>query len=157
MGKLLSFTLALVVAVPTAALSGNIAITGSWSETIDANDLVAGAGSTVNSTYESAADAITVDLTAIGVGDSWDIEISMTEGTWSSNFTLWARRTSAGTGPGTVSGGMSYQEITSTPTTLFSGTGSRNDIEVQLQLTGVALSEPLGANDCTVTYDLIEP
>ncbi len=51
------FLIALFLLFPGVSLAIDISATGGWSEIIDANDLVSGAGSDLKSSYESEAGA----------------------------------------------------------------------------------------------------
>lgn len=128
----------------------SITATGSWPETIDSDDLQAGAGSDLISTYESAADAVTIDISAT-VGD-WGLDVKKIDTNWHSNLHLHVKRTSDGDGLGSISGGDAYQEVTDTDQSFFSGNDDRSSITVQLKLTGVSIQVPSDAYTTTVYY-----
>lgn len=127
-----------------------INVTGNWSETIDASDLQAGAGSDLKSTYESAADAglLTISDTA---GGAWRVDVRRSDTTWHTNFTLSVKRTGDGSGGGSISGGTEYQAISTTNVEFFSGAGDRG-ILLQLKLDGMSLGIPPGAYSTTIIY-----
>ena len=135
-----------------AAIS--ITVTGSWTQTIDASDLQAGAGSDLIDTYESASDAVSIDISQTG-GD-WRVDVKKVDTNWHSNFQLSVRRTSSGTGSGTISGGTSYQEVTDTDQSFFNGTKSRDGINVQLKLSGVSVQIPPDTYSTTVYYTVVD-
>ena len=148
---MLSLTFIVAVSAPSYALG--IAVTGDWSETIDASDLQAGAGSNLKSTYESAADAgaLTISGTS-GDEDTWRVKVRRTESTnWHSNFILSVKRTNDGSGGGSISGGTEYQAISTTNVEFFSGAGDRG-ILLQLKLDGMSLGIPPGAYSTTIIY-----
>jgi len=143
---------------------GSIRLGGLWRLTIDENDLLAGAGSDLNSTYESDADEVIVRN--IGHSDYkkgddwyWKVEISKSDGNWHSNFYLDVRRTSDGTSEGgSISGLTSYEEIINadpTPPT-FTGVRHHRNINMQYRLRGVSLQIPADIYDTTVIYTLME-
>lgn len=136
-----------------AAIS--ITVTGSWTETIDASDLQAGAGSDLIDTYESASDQIVIDITN-ATAAPWRVDVRKSDANWHADFQLSVRRTSSGTGNGTISGGTSYQEVTDTDQSFFNGTKNRDGINVQLKLSGVSIQIPPDTYTTTVYYTVIE-
>lgn len=125
--------LSLAIAAPGADVSS----VGSWTETIDANDLIAGAGSNVTSQYESASGASTLDIVNTS-GNSWRILARRAGGNWHGSLTLLVRRTSDGSGSGSIFGGASYVQLSTLDTEIFTGTGDRSGIAVQFKLTGMS-------------------
>jgi hypothetical protein len=145
---------------PLYLSAGSIDITGSWSETINANDLIAGAGSNVNSTYTSPAEQATVDITLTsGALDEWRVDVKKSDSNWHSNTQLYLRRSSDGT-PGhigaTISGGTSYLEVTDIDQVFFSGSGDRLNVGIQLRLTGFSIQVPPGNYSTTVILTFID-
>jgi hypothetical protein len=130
-----------------------ITATGGWTETIDAADLISGAGSDLTSTYESASNATDLDITSIRF---WRVDVDRSDTTWHGDFTLSVRRTSDGSGSGTISGGLAYMEITTTTTQFFSGTFNRTDVTTQYQLTGMSVDVPPDTYTTTVTYTVVD-
>ena len=135
--------------------AADITVTGSWTETIDASDLQAGAGSDLIDTYESASDQVEIGITEAG-GKNWRVDVRKSDANWHSNFQLSVRRTSSGTGPGTISGGTSYQEVTDTDQSFFNGKKNREGINVQLKLSGVSVQIPPDTYSTTVYYTVVE-
>jgi len=131
----------------------NITITGSWSETIDASDLQAGAGSDLIDTYESASNTVAIDIIA---PTNWRVDVKKSDTNWHANSQLYVRRTSDGSGSGSISGGTSYQEITDTDQSFFNGTIDRSNITGQLKLTGVSVQIPVDTYTTTVYYTVVE-
>ena len=131
-----------------------ITVTGSWSETINENDLQGGPGTDLVSTYESATNEVVIDID--DTSSTWKVEHKRTDSTWHANFTLSEKRTSDGSGPGSVSGGTSYSTIGTTDTQFFTGSDTRSNIDVQLQLEGVSVQIPPDTYSTTVTYTVIE-
>jgi hypothetical protein len=129
----------------------SITVTGDWPETINSMDLQDGAGSDLISTYESA-NTIYIDITASG---SWKVVVKKDDTTWHNNLHLHVKRTSDGTGTGGISGGGTYQEVT-TNQDFFSGSLDRSAITVQLMLTGVSIQVPPGAYETTVSYTVLD-
>ena len=115
-----------------------ISLTGSWTLTIDVSNLIGGPGTDLTDMYESAANQIVIDVSATG-NTSWRVDVSKSDITWPGQFHLDVQRTGDGTGNGTVSGGLTYQEITSTDTEFYQGTKKRENVPVQLRLRGVSV------------------
>jgi len=150
-GSILAFAAAFGVSWDAWAIS--MSVSGGWTRTIGAFDLQGGAGTDLNSTYESAADAVLVSVTDTSAG--WRVDIKKQDSTWHASLGLSARRTSSGTG-GSVAGGASYQQVTDTYATFFTGSQAVSDINVQLQVSGVSVSIPRAAYDTTVYYTVTE-
>jgi len=128
----------------------SIAVTGNWSETIDSTDLQDGAGSDLISTYESAINAVSIDISAT-VGN-WGLDVKKTDTNWHSDLHLHVKRTTDGTGSGSISGGGTYQDVTDTDQNFFSGFLDRSMINIQLELTGVSIQVPPDTYTTTVYY-----
>jgi len=131
-----------------------ITATGSWSETIDASDLVAGAGSDLIGTYESNSDQIVLDID-VGRGN-FRVDVSKINTNWHSDFQLYVRRTSDGTGDGEISGGTSYQEITDTYQSFFTFKKDRTGINLQLKLSGVSVQVAPDTYTTTAYYTIVK-
>jgi len=129
--------LSLLLSLAIAALGADVSSVGDWTETIDANDLIAGAGSNVASQYESVSGMTTLDI-ANTAGGSWRILARRSDGTWHGSLVLFVRRTSDGSGSGSVLGGASYVQLSTLDTEIFSGTADRSSIAVQFKLTGMS-------------------
>jgi hypothetical protein len=144
----------------SAARSGramDIVALGSWSETIDTGDLVGGAGGTLTSTYESSLDQVSMGIqNTAAVDDSWRVDVRRLDINWLTDCTLSLRRSSDGTGSGSISGGTSYQVVGTTDAALFSGAGDRDGIDLQLKLEGLSIQVTPDTYSTTVIYTLID-
>lgn len=130
----------------------DISASGGWSETIDASDLISGAGSDLTDAYVSNASATTISVTYTG---SWRVDARRTDSFWHPDYTLFGQRTSGGSGSGSIAGGLSYQGISTSDAAFFSGTGDRSEIDVQYKLTGVSVSAQAATYSATVTFTLV--
>lgn len=128
----------------------HIDVTGSWSVTIDASDLQSGAGSDLNPSYESASNAVTIDING-GKKDTWRVDVKRVDTKWHGNFHLYVRRTSNGG----LSGGTSYKEVTDTDQGFFSG-DFRKTVDIQLKLGGVSVQIPPATYITTVYYTVVQ-
>lgn len=132
----------------------SITVTGSWSETINAADLQAGAGSDLISIYESAADAVSIDISS--TSGNWTVDVKKVDTDWHNNLHPHVKRTSDGTGPGSISGGVSYQEVTDIDQSFFIGDGDRSNVNTQLKLTGVSIQVPIDSYSTTIYYTVYD-
>lgn len=133
----------------------NITAAGScWYRTISKVDLQSGAGSGLNSTYESTPDATVLDIEA-GKKTQWAVYVR-TAPSWVNDITLYVRRISDGKGGGTVEGGTSYVSVGPTDVQLFSGKGPRMGINLQYKLTGISIRIPVGTYSRTLIYTVEE-
>lgn len=139
--------------IPLLASAGDIFATGGWSRTVDSSDLTSGAGSDLTSSYESAASATDLDLTAAA---DYRVDVRRTDGTWDGDFTLYVKRTQAGSGAGTISGGAAYQGVTTTDAEFFTGNGDRTGVKVQYQLDGMSVTVSPDTYSSTVTFTIVD-
>lgn len=139
--------------IPLTALAGDIVATGGWSETIDSSDLAAGPGSDLVASHESNSSATNIDLTAVG---DYRVDVRRADGTWSGDFTLYVRRTQPGSGAGSISGGTTYQEITTSDAELFTGNADRTGIKIQYQVDGLSVTISPDTYSSTVTFTIVD-
>lgn len=140
------FLIALFLLFPGVSLAIDISAEGVWSEIIDANDLVSGAGSDLKSSYESEAGATLLTISGCtDENDSWQVEVSRTDYNWSSKFVLYVRR-----------GEENYQAITTSNSTLFSGAGNTANIALQYKLEGMSVQVSPGTYSTTITYTVVD-
>lgn len=131
----------------------DIDISGSWSPLITSKNLKAGAGSNLISTYESVSGVVLITISGTtGKNDAWRVRVRRQDSTWNANFTLFVKRIGDGTGGGGISGGQTYQAITTGNNEFFTGTGDRAGIPLQFRLEGMSLKAPPGAYSTTITY-----
>lgn len=151
--------LLLCAALPSNNITAQISIiqTGSWSETVSASDLQAGAGTDLISSYESTTDAGSIDISGTtGLADNWRVDVRKVDTTWHLNLHLFVKRTADGTGPGSITGGTAYQEVTSSDLSFFSGAGDRSAVKTQLKITGVSIEVPPNSYSVTVYYTVVD-
>ena len=156
-GKRQFISAIVLAAMPTAALGIDISTVGSWTETVDAADLISGAGSDLVDTYESTVNEVVITvLNTTGSSDNWRVDVRRSDTTWSGSFVLWVERTGAGTGAGSISGGTTYQEVTTIDATFFSGAGDRNGVDIRLRLTGMSVSASPNNYLSSVIYTVVD-
>lgn len=155
--KKLSFLILLLFLLLVKAEAIDISTTGGWTQTINASNLVSGAGSNLTDTYESVTTATLLTISnTIDKNDNWRVDVKRTDSTWHGNFTLSVKRTTNGVGPGSVSGGLSYIAIQTTDSQFFSGAGNKNNINLQYQLTGMSVSVAPQTYSTTITYTVVD-
>lgn len=142
----------LVLAVDSLAIT--LRVTGSWSRTVDAGDLTGPPGSDLNPIQESTADQVLLSIRQTNA--NWNIYVLRIDTNWNSGLRLYVRRTSEGSGPGNVTAGLSYQEVTGTDQTFFSGYRQRQNINIQLRLEGISVQIPADTYSTTVYYTVYE-
>jgi hypothetical protein len=136
----------------------DLSATGGWNETVSESDLTSGAGSDLVGNYESTNDATNITISdCIGDSDNWRVDVRwVDEGSWHGDFALYVKRTSDGAGSGSVSGGLSYIEITSTDVEFFSGAGDRSNIAIQYQLTGMSINVSPTNYNTTIIFTVVD-
>ncbi len=140
-----------------AADAIGISITGNWILSITSSDLVAGAGSDLAGSYQSSSGQVAVDVIGTsGSSDAWRIDVRRSDTTWHESLVVSVKRTSNGSGSGTISGGTAFQSIGPTDATFFSGSGDRSAIDLQLQLSGLSVQVPPSTYSTTVIYTVID-
>ena len=127
-----------------------------WDLSLDATDLTGAAGTDFPANIESDPAAQNLEVkNSVG---NWRIDVIRGgEPTWHSGILIYVRRTSDGDA-GTVSGGTTYQEITTVDTTFFTGTGNPRYIALQFMTNGAFASAAIPADSytTTVTYTVTD-
>lgn len=145
-----------VICYATPSHSLDVTVTGTYTESIDATDLISGAGSNLTASYESAADQVIMDISnSLGGGDSWRIDVSKSDISWSASITLYVKRTSDGVG-GSVSGGTTYMEITDVDQQLCTGTDDVTGIDLQYKVDDISISIDPGNYDTSIVYTIVD-
>jgi hypothetical protein len=127
--------------LPLLALTGlahgaDLTSRGDWVESITAANLVSGAGSDLQSQFESVAGVTTLTIsTAPG---AWTLRVRLGGSGGHGDVTVYVKRTSAGSGSGSISGGTAYMALTGSDAELFSGTENRGNVSLQFKLTGLS-------------------
>jgi len=121
----------------SASPAADLISSGDWAETINASKLVSGAGSNLQSQLQSLAGVTT--LTISNVSGAWTLRARRSGGSWHGDVTLFVKRTSAGSGSGSVSGGDAFVELTGSDVEIFSGSDARSNVALQFKLTGLSV------------------
>jgi hypothetical protein len=150
-----------LLALPALRLSAaqplEIVVTNNWTTpSFGITNLAGGAGTNFSSTpWESAANAVELEIKFSN--PPWTVSVRKVDTSWNAVLHLSVRRTGAGVGGGTLSGGTTYQEITATDTAFFSGTGGdKKNIPLQFQISGVTVTLGAATFSTTVYYTVTD-
>ncbi len=144
------------VLLPLCVPAIDITVTGNWVFSVGAGDLAGGPGSDLIPEMESASNLITQSVSN-ALFLNWRVDVSRSGGTWDPNLHLWVRRTNNGTGGlGSVSGGLSYLEITAVATAYITGWWNRSGITHQEKVSGLSVSIPPGTYSSTVVWTVVQ-
>lgn len=159
----------LLANIPSVAqLTLAISSTGSWATTVPATD-VTEAGNDFTGTYTSAANQKTLSVTNGGSnstaeknGYSWTISVRKVDTAWDNTAKIYVQRTGSGiprksSRPTTVTGGTTYQQITDTNQSFFSGYRGSTAIPIQYQLQGVSVVMAVKTYSTTIYYTVSSP
>ncbi len=150
----LPLVLLAVIPVSNAYAAASITIRGNWARTVNKYDLMGGAGTDLNSNYDSSNDQVTADIT-LATGP-WRVNVRKSSLTWHGNLQLLIRRSSDGTGEGSISGGSNFQELTDTDMVFFEGSMERYNTGMQLRLTGMSVQVPPANYTTTIYLTIVE-
>lgn len=151
-----SFLLIALLMHTSAWSAPSITGTGSWILTIGVLDLIAGAGSELVASYESAVDAVLLSPNPVPAKPAWRVDVSRVDTAWPGSFVLWIKRTGDGTGSGSISDGTTYLTVTTTDQPFFTGSEDRANVPIQFQLTGISTQIPPGDYTTTVYYTIVQ-
>jgi hypothetical protein len=129
-----------LLAISSAGQAADLIATGNWTQMVSAAQLVSGPGSNLPVQMQSMAGVTTLSIS--NAPGNWTLRVHRADGPWPSGLALFVKRTSAGSGSGTVSGGDSFVEMTGSDIELFSGSGPRSNIALQFRLTGLSVGVP---------------
>jgi hypothetical protein len=129
-----------------------------WSESIDGYDLESGPGSNLLPAYENTLNQISIEVTGTSnSSDSWRVDIKKTNITWNNNLVFSVKRTSDGSGNGSIDpSGSSYLDLTNIDQTFFSGSGNRNGVYIRYKFSGVSVLIPPKEYKITITYTIVD-
>src|SRR6476620_9806394 len=129
---------------------------GNWTFSLSAANLTNGAGSNFLGSAESISGTTVLSLGGVG-SQTWTVVARRGAGTWDSGVTILVRRTSDGTGPGngTISGGQSYIELTTSNTILFTGNKARDGVTIQYKVMGLSVRTPAATYTSPVIFSIL--
>jgi len=133
-----SWFILLILVLACEPRAADITSIGGWTASIDSIDLTAGAGSDLTNQYDSSTNVTVLTIINVPPSGAWQLNARRSDSLWDSDFSIFIKRTSDGTGPGTISGGSAYVELSTFDTQIFTGTDNRSDIAIQYRLTGMS-------------------
>ena len=133
--------------------AADISVDGGWWEQIDSADLAAGAGTDLRSSLESPAGVSRLDITNTS-GQPWSVRVSCDAAELPAGLVLAVRRTTDGSGGGSVSGGTGYLTLGATERVLFTGTADRTSVGLQYRLEGLGVTQSPAVLVPSVTYSI---
>jgi hypothetical protein len=162
MSKTIRMTMILALAISYvwsfAQISANVIVSGSWNANIPSSTIIE-AGNNYTGNYASASNQVQISHTVNPFwywGHSWTVEIRKNDVNWDTSLKLYARRTGNGSGQilcsSTITGGLSYQEITGIDTYFYSGRCNRSNVPIQYELRNLSVLIPAGNQSTTITY-----
>jgi len=127
-----------------------------WDLALGVADITGLAGTDFDVDIESAANLQRLRIRN-STGD-WRVDVSRADTAWHAGIRVYVQRTSDGLDGITISGGTTYQEITTSDTSFFTGTGNPRRIQLQFMTNGAFASAgvPSGLYSTTVTYTLTD-
>lgn len=129
-----------IFAFCAACYSADLTSVGSWVETITAANLVAGAGSNIQSQIESIPGVSS--LTVSNSPGTWTVRARLSGSQSYESVSVYVKRCSSGSGGGSISGGTAYVQLSGSDTEIFSGSEPRSSITLQFKLTGLTRNIP---------------
>ena len=134
----------------------DITVSGSWTETVNASDLLAGAGSDLNGTYTSNSNQASINIyNTPGYNEAWRVDVRRSDTSWPGGFTLNTRRTSSGSGIGFITGGTTYRAVGTSNAYFFNGDYDRSNVAIQFQVTGMSVQVPPATYSTTVVFTVM--
>lgn len=125
-----------LLAFSSFAQGADLTSSGDWVESINATHLVAGAGSDLQAQFESVSGVTTLTIT--NAPGAWSLRVRRGGSGGHGDVTVYVKRTSSGSGSGSIAGGTAYQALTGTDEELFSGSDARSSVSLQFKLTGLS-------------------
>ena len=123
---------------------------GDWIQTVTATNLVAGAGSDLQPQFESLS-GVTI-LTISNAPGPWIMRARLSGTGGHGDVSVQVKRTSAGSGTGSIDGGTTYTELSGLDSEIFNGTESRENISLQFKLTGLSCRVSPGTYLSTIIF-----
>ncbi len=131
--------------------AAEINLVGSWLKSFDIQDLRSGVGSDFRSPVESDVNEKSIEISN-ATGLSWAIKVRRADTNMPAQVGVAVRRTTNGIGDGTIAGGESYLTISEQEQVLFSGSGDRVGVGLQLRLEGISIKEDPGLYSAMLIY-----
>jgi len=138
-------------------VQADITATGNWSGTIDSSHLTGGAGTDLISIHTSGSEQVSITISnTAGDWDFWRVDVRKSDTNWHADLALSVRRTSPGSGTGSISGGTDYVAAGDLDTAFFNGRGDRTDVYVKLQLSGVSVQVVPDTYSASIVFTVVD-
>ena len=141
----LGLSLALLALLATWPAGGQtISLTGSWTLSVSAADLIAGAGSDFSTPLISADNQVLITISGTAGNSPWDVTVYKIDSPgWPAGLTLRVIRTGDGTGTGSINGGTDPGVVVpdgaAGAAAFFDGRRARSNVPVRLRLEGLSV------------------
>jgi len=143
----------IIILVFAADYYAEVLTTGQWNIVVGAGDLTGGAGTTLPASFESMAGVTTV--TIANEQSPWRLMARYAHTNWNNAVSVMIKRTSDGSGAGSISGGSSYVELSTVDTEICSGDGDRSNVALQYKLTGTSLHVSPGLYSTSIIFTVV--
>jgi hypothetical protein len=154
--KTIFWTVLLGLFFSAGAEAIDLSASGGLTRIVNSSQLVAGAGSNLITTFDDAAATNLAIVNTSGSSDNWRIDVRRSDAAWNNALRLYVKRISDGSGSGSVTGGLSYAEITGSESQFFSGAGDRNGLSLSYELTGMSVAVAPNIYSTTVTFTVVD-
>lgn len=132
----------------------DITVSGRWDLTIDSSDLQGGAGTDLEPTYKSRKKQIRIDVE--NTNTNWSVSVQLNPINWHADFRFGVKRTTNGNGPGWISGGTSWMDVTTFDQEFFTGNNRRRKVSVKCRFKDVSVQIPPDLYSMSVIYTVTE-
>jgi hypothetical protein len=142
-----------ISSLPSITLKAN----GKWTLKLDWHDIPDGAGSMYDSTHESDQNEVRLTISkTVSTDSQWRLDVKRIDYSWNPALRIYIKRTSDGSGDGTIQNGLTYMEITEMDQYFFEGTGDRKQIDIQFKVEGLTIDIPPNDYTTEIYYTVIE-
>lgn len=160
MQKTIIFYLFLLLALQSKAQNMNV--TGNWNLALSTSQITE-AGNDYDQNIESSASQsfLTHSLGGSIINQlftNWQVYVQRIDTNWNPNLKIDVRRTGVGSYTifASLNGGTVYQEINSSTSLFYIGSGNFSNIPVQYRLRGMSVTMPVGVHSTTLLYTLMD-
>ena len=154
--KLKTLVILFLTLISTSHVQGQvITVTNTVDFTFTSASILA--GQNYSPEIESTSNAVLMSITGFKNKDNWSVTVNKSDANWDTGVAVYVKRTTAGTGLGTVSGGTTYLQVLNTPQTFVTGTGKHvSDINLQYKLNGISVELEATTFYTDIVYTLYE-
>ena len=136
---------------PRAAEGLDVIISGSWQFPFR-SFFWSSPDPSVQSMPGSAAISV---VNAGNTREQWGIEVKIQGSPLPEGVKLWVRRSGSGHGAGWIRSGMGYIPVGESPALLFSGTGDRLQVPLQIKIAGITPRTPVATIRTSLIFTVV--